>query len=122
MSWGWWKVYVILLADDAKREPKVRRENPKADPRKPCVYVGVTITSRENRFERLKGSGRSSNKFVRSYGLRLTPEYYLHEKAVRSEDEAEKLEDRVAEQLRAKGFWVLCGKGFPWPTGQSYLE
>src|SRR6266436_83108 len=35
-------VYVVLLKPEVARYPKVLRQNPKRDPAKPCVYVGMT--------------------------------------------------------------------------------
>ncbi len=35
-------VYVVLLNPDVARHPKVLRQNPKRDPSRPCVYVGMT--------------------------------------------------------------------------------
>ena len=35
-------VYVVLLDPAVGKIRKVRAENPKCDPKKPCVYVGMT--------------------------------------------------------------------------------
>jgi hypothetical protein len=35
-------VYVVLLSPAAGKLRKVQAENPKRDPKKPCVYVGMT--------------------------------------------------------------------------------
>ena len=35
-------VYVILLDAKAGRHPSILRTNPKRDPMKPCVYVGMS--------------------------------------------------------------------------------
>ena len=42
-------VYVALL-DAAGRLRKVRAENPKRNPKKPCAYVGITGLKPEERF------------------------------------------------------------------------
>lgn len=68
-------VYVILLSRDVLGEAKFRRCNPEYDPAKPCVYVGMTGLSPDERFDKHK-AGVRSNKFVRLYGLRLMPELY----------------------------------------------
>ena len=43
-------VYVVLLGPAVNRMRKVRAENPKRDPQKPCVYVGMTGMTPEERF------------------------------------------------------------------------
>jgi hypothetical protein len=43
-------VYVVLLDAAAGKIRKVRAENPKRDPKKPCVYVGMTGLTPEERF------------------------------------------------------------------------
>ena len=68
-------VYVVLLSNDVLTEPRFRKGNPDYDPTKPCVYVGMTGLSPDERFDKHK-AGIKSNKFVRLYGLRLMPELY----------------------------------------------
>jgi predicted GIY-YIG superfamily endonuclease len=57
------------------RHPSILRLNPNREPAKPCVYVGMTGLSVEQRFENHK-KGRKSAWIVRKYGLRLMPELY----------------------------------------------
>jgi hypothetical protein len=113
MSWDWWRAYVVLLDDAAKHEAKVRADNPNGMDEMPAVYVGVTKRPREARYETLKGSGRTSNKYVRLFGRGLAPQYYAGYKAVREKDAA-RLERQVASDLRERGLWVVCGEGFFW--------
>ena len=35
-------VYVVLLNAEVVNTPQIKRRNPKRDPLKPCVYVGLT--------------------------------------------------------------------------------
>ena len=35
-------VYVVLLNPEVANIPQIKRRNPKRDPLKPCVYVGLT--------------------------------------------------------------------------------
>jgi hypothetical protein len=35
-------VYVVLLNPEVVNTPQIKRRNPKRDPLKPCVYVGLT--------------------------------------------------------------------------------
>ena len=37
-----YSVYVVLLNPEVVNLPQVQRRNPKRDPLKPCVYVGLT--------------------------------------------------------------------------------
>ena len=43
-------VYVILLDAKVARHPTILRINPKRDPAKPCVYVGMSGLPPEHRF------------------------------------------------------------------------
>lgn len=63
-------VYVVLLDPAAGKLKKVRAENPSRDPKKPCVYVGLTGLTAEERFANHK-AGIKSAAIVKRYGLRL---------------------------------------------------
>src|SRR5689334_20564934 len=71
------KVYVVLLDPLVAGIRKVLSENPRRDPRKPCVYVGMTGLTLEERFANHK-AGIKSAWVVKRYGLRLIPELYEH--------------------------------------------
>jgi hypothetical protein len=100
-------VYVVLLSAEARRLHGVCAENPDADPKKPCVYIGMTGLSPEERFRNHK-QGLKAARVVQLYGLRLMPEFYEvfnpmpFEAAVRMERE-------LAEDLRAQGYTVTGG-------------
>ena len=68
-------VYVVLLSSDVWREARFKRCNPDYDPARPCVYVGMTGLTPDERFDKHK-AGIRSNRYVRLYGLRLMPELY----------------------------------------------
>src|SRR5205807_3543475 len=61
-------VYVVLLSDAVAKHGSILRLNPKRDPLKPCVYVGMTGIPVDHRFENHK-SGYKSAWVVRKYGL-----------------------------------------------------
>ena len=61
-------VYVILLSDAVAKHPSILRLNPKRDPLKPCVYVGMTGIPVDHRFENHK-NGYKSAWVVRKYGV-----------------------------------------------------
>jgi hypothetical protein len=48
-------VYVVLLAPAVGKLRKVHAENPKRDPKKPCVYVGMTGLTPEGSRPRWRG-------------------------------------------------------------------
>src|SRR5206468_1301184 len=67
-------VYVVLL--DAKAADwKTRKTNPKRDPAKPCVYVGMTGLKPEERFANHK-KGIKAARVVTRHGKRLLPALY----------------------------------------------
>jgi hypothetical protein len=68
---------VILLDDKVAKHPSILRLNPKRDPQKPCVYVGMTGISVDHRFENHK-NGYKAAWVVRKYGVRLMPELFEH--------------------------------------------
>jgi hypothetical protein len=70
-------VYVVLLAPAVGKIRKVRSENPKRDPKKPCVYVGMTGLTPKERFANHK-AGIKAASVVKRYGLRLLPELFEH--------------------------------------------
>ncbi len=66
-------VYVVLLEPAVGKIRKVRAENPKRNPKKPCIYVGMTGLTPEERFANHK-AGTKAAAVVKRYGLRLMPE------------------------------------------------
>ena len=70
-------VYVVLLIPAAGMIRKIRAENPGHDPKKPCVYVGMTGLTPEERFDNHK-AGIKDAGLVKRYGSRLMPELYEH--------------------------------------------
>jgi hypothetical protein len=100
-------VYVILLDDAVARHPSVLRLNPKRDPSKPCLYVGMTGLPVEHRFENHR-HGYKSAWTVEKYGLRLMPEFFEHLNPMPFEAAAQ-MEKDLAEDLRAQGYTVTGG-------------
>jgi hypothetical protein len=70
-------VYVVLLDPAVAKLRKVRAENPKRDPKKPCVYVGMSGLLPEKRFANHK-AGMKDAPPVKRYGIRLLPQLYEH--------------------------------------------
>jgi hypothetical protein len=100
-------VYVVLLKDTVAKHRSILRLNPKRDPLKPCVYVGMTGIPVDHRFENHK-NGYKSAWVVRKYGVRLIPELYEHLNPMPFEA-AVQMESELAEDLRAAGYTVTGG-------------
>ena len=100
-------VYVVLLDSAVGRVRKVRAENPKRDREKPCVYVGMTGLTPEERFANHK-AGIKDASLVKRYGIRLLPELYDHLNPMPFEAAAQ-MEVDLAEDLRRGGYTVTGG-------------
>ena len=97
-------VYVIELGPEVLNEAKFRRANPDYDVTKPCVYVGMTGLTPEQRFANHR-KGVKSNRFAEQYGLRLLPQLYsvYNPMPYRA---AQEMEVELAIGLREQGFGV----------------
>jgi hypothetical protein len=100
-------VYVVLLDPAAGRLRAVRAANPKRDPKKHCVYVGMTGLTPEERFANHK-AGVKAASVVKRYGLRLLPELFTHLNPMPFEAAA-RMELDLAEDLRRAGYTVTGG-------------
>jgi hypothetical protein len=100
-------VYVILLSDRALKDLSILRLNPKRDPAKPAVYVGLTGLPVDHRFENHK-NGYKAARLVRRYGIRLMPELYAHLNPMPFEAAAQ-MEKDLTEDLRNEGYTVAGG-------------
>ena len=99
--------YVVLLDPAAGKLRKVRAANPNRDPKKPCVYVGMTGLTPEERFKNHK-AGIKAASVVKRYGIRLMPELYEHLNPMPFEAAAQ-MEMDLAEDLRRAGYTVTGG-------------
>ena len=100
-------VYVVLLDSAVGKLRKVKSLNPKRDPKKPCVYVGLTGLTPKERFENHQ-QGIKSSLFVKRFGLRLLPELYAHLNPMPYEAAAQ-MERDLTEDLRRAGYTVVGG-------------
>jgi hypothetical protein len=100
-------VYIVLLDPAVGRVRAVRAANPKRDRKKPCVYVGMTGLTPEERFANHK-TGTKAAWVVKRYGLRLLPELYEHLNPMPFEAAAQ-MEMDLAEDLRRAGHTVTGG-------------
>lgn len=100
-------VYVIRLTSDAAKHRKILVQNPKRDPAKPCVYVGMTGLTITQRFANHR-NGYKSSWVVKKYGRALMPELYQHLNPMPYEA-ARQMETDLAEDLRNAGYTVTGG-------------
>lgn len=100
-------VYVVLLDPAVGRLRSVRAANPKRKAHMPCVYVGMTGLSVEERFSNHK-AGIKAAYVVTRYGLKLMPELFEHLNPMPFEAAA-RMEMDLAEDLRAAGYTVTGG-------------
>lgn len=100
-------VYVVLLDVKAAKDRKILKANPQRDKSKPCVYVGMTGLTPEERFQNHK-SGIKAARAVQKFGVRLLPEIYECFNPMPF-DAAVKMESELAEELRESGYTVAGG-------------
>ncbi len=100
-------VYVVLLDAKAAKDRKILQTNPKRDKAKPCVYVGMTGLTPEERFQNHK-NGIKAARLVQKFGVRLLPEIYECFNPMPF-DAAVKMESELAEDLREAGYTVAGG-------------
>jgi len=98
---------VVLLDSAVRKFGNVKRANPRLDPSKSCLYVGMTGLDPEERFLNHK-KGLKSARVVRDYGLGLMPELYEHLNPMPHEA-AIQMEMDLAEDLRGQGYTVTGG-------------
>ena len=100
-------VYVVLLHEDVAKLARVKATNPNRNPDLPCVYVGMSGLSPEERFEKHK-AGIKSSYYVEQFGLHLLPEHFEHLNPMPYEA-ALQMEADLAEDLRSQGYTVTGG-------------
>lgn len=98
-------VYVIKLDKEVMNSKKFRERNPHMSPRLVCFYVGQTCHDPEVRFKQHKGDYKA-NRFVKKYGLKLMHRKFKKYNPIKTREEAESIEQKLTEKLRAKGHGV----------------
>lgn len=97
-------VYVIRLDQAVLSHRKFSGKNPDHDPCKPCVYVGKSFRTPEERLAQHL-SGERASRWVRKYGITLIPRQYQHLNPM-TRSGAESEEVSLAERLRRRGYAV----------------
>jgi hypothetical protein len=99
-----YSIYVIELDSSILKLRKFSDKNPNYKKGKPCVYVGMTYRTPEERFQQHK-KGYKSSRYVKKYGTRLKPRLYKSHNPL-TQEEAEKMEVEKARRLRKRGYAV----------------
>ncbi|MGH8690944.1 MAG: hypothetical protein ACREUS_07935 [Burkholderiales bacterium] len=97
-------VYVVELDPAVYNIARFRKANPDCDITKPCVYVGCTGLSPQERFAKHK-AGIRANSYVQRFGLRLLPKLYAYANPM-PYGAARDMEVELAIALRAEGYAV----------------
>jgi len=109
-----YKVYVIELSKRVFTEnARFRAANPQFNGVLECLYVGMTSKTPQERFRQHKtgyvnAKGHNiSSKIVHKYGSYLRPSLYDHiNLKAMSRDEALRMEEKLAWDLRRQGYAV----------------
>lgn len=97
-------VYVIELDNGVLEKKKFRDANPDYDPKKSCLYVGMTGRTPDERIKQHK-AGVKANGYVRDYGKYLRRRLFEKYNPMTYEEAAAK-EISLAKELRRKGHAV----------------
>ena len=99
-----YNIYVIELNEAVLKNKKFMKANPGYVVGKPCVYVGMTARTPEERFEQHK-TGYKAAKFAHKYGVRLKPRLFRSHNPM-TFAEARWMEVEKARRLRKRGYGV----------------
>ena len=100
-----YSIYVIDLDKDVLSVKKFREMNPDYINDYPCVYIGQTAKSPDDRFDQHK-AGIKANRYAKKYGLRLRYKLFEEYNPIATRKEAEYKEALLGEHLRKRGFAV----------------
>lgn len=102
-----YRVYVIRLKPGVLKKRRFARENPGYIQGKPCVYVGSTHLTPEQRYARhIDPSSTKGNRYVREFHDGLSKRLNARQPPCATREEAERREKQLAERLRRKGYAV----------------
>ena len=101
-----YRLYVVQLRKSVLRSRGFKQANPRYVTGKPCVYVGSTAKTPEQRLDvhmtdRTKGSSK-----VRRYGTGLLEWAYRDLSVFYTREGVEEAEAKYAEELRKRGWGV----------------
>ncbi len=108
-----YRVYVIELSKRVFNEnARFRAANPQFNGVLQCLYVGMTSKTPKERLEQHKSGYRNkkgyklSSNIVQKYGMYLRPSLYNQIEPVATREEALKLEEKLALDLRRQKYAV----------------
>lgn len=102
-------VYVIGLDKEVLQDQRFWERNKETYvDGKPCVYVGQSWYTPEERFEKHK-TGVKSSRIPRKFGLYLQRKIYEKHNPLPTRTAAEEMEKELAETLVKKGYGVWWG-------------
>jgi hypothetical protein len=104
-------VYVIELDRAFAATTKAKEANPHARSDKPCIYVGSSSRTPEERFnQHIEGTrndrGPLFSRVVNRYGVRLRPRLYQRYNPIANREEAELKERELTQRYRRRGYTV----------------
>jgi predicted GIY-YIG superfamily endonuclease len=100
-----YSLYVIELSRGVLDVARFRKRNPDWREDKPCVYVGQTALTPEERFEQHQ-AGYKCNSLTHRYGVRLRPKLVVNRGPFETRAEALEAETALAGRLRMRGYAV----------------
>jgi hypothetical protein len=103
-----YNVYVIELSRDVLQHAKFLEANLYLKAGKPCVYVGSTYLTPEERFQQHL-DGYKSNRYAHEYAIQLMPRLYRNLQGFETRELAEAAEAKRAQSLRKRGYAVWYG-------------
>lgn len=103
-----YNVYVIELSRDVLQRNRFVDANPYMRADKPCVYVGSTCLTPDERYQQHL-DGYKSNRYASEYAIQLMPRLYKDLQGFKTRKLAEAAEVRRAEGLRKRGYAVWYG-------------
>ena len=104
-------IYVIELDKKVLEDKKFKQANPGYIKGKPCVYVGCTSLTPEERYQKHITGARNKkgplyNKYAKNFGTRLKPRLYKTHNPMSSRKQAEDMEKEKARRLKKRGYGV----------------
>ena len=104
-------VYVIELDKAFAQTQRAIQANPDAQHDKPCIYVGYTSRTPEERFRQHIDGARNTrgplfSRIVYKYGVRLRPRLYQRYNPIDTKEEAEQKEKDLTVRYRKRGYTV----------------
>ena len=108
-----YRIYVVELSKRVFSENRRFREaNPQFNGVLECLYVGMTSKTPKERFQQHKTGYRNrkgyklSSNIVEKYGSYLRPSLYNHIPPLKTREEALKMEETLAKELRRQRYAV----------------